>query len=283
MENLEMRPPRAEEIEKLKLLWQTAFSDDAAYIDFFFRHISAVDMALCAFDGETLAGMLFLLPAVLWLNDSGFEARYVYGVATDPQYRGQGVMTRLESAACDLCKKQGVRAMVLIPAEKFLFGMYQKLGYRTRLYACETALPRVLSPQAKISSCSKEWFIARRRALLQKKASYVDLYPKLWEYRFDELTFSGAAFRRAETEGTEGYLVCCRQEDCLRILETDLSGKALSHAAGALAAEYGCSRIVLCGENGSRRPYGMVKPLSPLLCDAKLRTADCYMNLMMSE
>ncbi len=56
---------------------------------------------------------------------------YVYAVATHPDARGRGLSTRLMEYLWERVVSRGVRAALLVPAEKSLFDFYRKRGYST--------------------------------------------------------------------------------------------------------------------------------------------------------
>ena len=63
-------------------LWQRVFGDAPEMIGAFFDHAPFERTCFAALSGETLAGMLFSLPAVFYLNNTAQESRYFYAVAT---------------------------------------------------------------------------------------------------------------------------------------------------------------------------------------------------------
>lgn len=263
-------------------LWQRVFGDAPEMIGAFFDHAPFERTCFAALSGETLAGMLFSLPAVFYLNNTAQESRYLYAVATDPAFRGRGVMTALESYACDTARAEGARFAALVPAERSLFSMYRKLGYRTFFFHGRTQIPRMLGAEASFSPCGLNDFLAFRRGLLALHSAAFELYPAMCVFRYEDFLRTGGKIVLAETSCGSGYLAFEKEKDTLFIWETSLSGKALALAAGALCREKGALRIFAEGVGGKSKPYGMIKPLFQENGQKIPLKIDGYMNLMLN-
>lgn len=110
-----------------KELWRQAFGDDETFIDrFLLRCYDRRRMLSVERDGR-LAAMLHLLP---FATDAG-AMTYIYGVATAPEYRGQGLATRLMQEALQRCDERGDKAVFLIPSpgEAWLRDFYGRFGF----------------------------------------------------------------------------------------------------------------------------------------------------------
>lgn len=283
MSEWEIRPPVLEELPALKALWTNAFSEEGAYVDFLFEQADLLWYALGAFQGGTLAGMLFSLPCVIHGAHRALPSRYVYGVATDPAFRGQGIMTRLEAAASARAKEEGAAAMLLVPAGKSLFAMYQKLGYRTCFYRSFSRLPLAIHANARLAPCDSFFFLSQREKLLAGQTAYVELSPLFRRFRYEDLQFTGAQIWRDIHPDGDGYLIVRPLQNRLLIWETDLRGRRLSEAAGKLAEQTGAGEIRLCGNTGVRIPYGMGKALNGEAGRELSGIPAVYCNLMLNE
>lgn len=111
----------------LRRLWQEAFGDTDAFLDLFFRYGYQAENALCAMSGDTAAAALY------WLDCAfrGQKIAYIYAVATNSAFRNQGLCRALMEKAHKILAQRGYAGAVLVPAEKSLFSMYEKMGYRT--------------------------------------------------------------------------------------------------------------------------------------------------------
>ena len=129
--------------ESLKDLWQTSFDDSRAVLDAYFEKTVRPQSVVAVFEGESPVSAMHLLPYRIVTPDSQcFYAYYVYGVCTHPRYRGKGLMKRLFDFAVSHGREQGVDYLVLVPAEEYLFSVYEKIGFRTGFFYDEK---RVLS------------------------------------------------------------------------------------------------------------------------------------------
>ena len=124
----------------LKALWKLVFGDPDSFIDSFFAIAYSPDR--CQYlveDGR-------IVSALYWFDCSyeGGKLAYIYAVATDPQYRGKGLASRLMDRTHELLKAQGYAGTVLKPANG-LFPFYARLGYETcgfiRRFQAESAAP----------------------------------------------------------------------------------------------------------------------------------------------
>ena len=112
--------------EPLKELWALAFGDSREFIDLFFSTAYAPERCLFLSQGDRVTSALY------WM-DGEFEGQkfaYIYGVATHPEHRGQGLCRKLMEEAHRLLAQQGYTGALLMPAEPELRQMYGKMGYR---------------------------------------------------------------------------------------------------------------------------------------------------------
>ena len=120
----------SDDIPELTRLWKQAFGDSDEDIARFFRDLFPAATGFAARDGEKIAAMCFALPQQLSCGDTVLSAAYLYAVATDEGYRGQGLCRALLAFAEKELKKRGADAVLLVPADEGLAAMYERLGYR---------------------------------------------------------------------------------------------------------------------------------------------------------
>ena len=114
-------------ITKLKKLWMHTFGDTAESVDAFFATGYEADRsAVICVDNQ-------LISALYWLDYTwnGKKLAYIYAVATEENFRGQGFGRQLMEKAHAALQAQGYAGAVLVPAEKRLVRWYEKLGYQT--------------------------------------------------------------------------------------------------------------------------------------------------------
>lgn len=126
----EFRASRETDREALTRLWQEAFGDERSFIDAFFETGYAPERSRVAVENGELAGMLY------WFDCELGERKiaYIYAVATDERFRGQGIASRLMADVHALLESEGYAAAALSPGEESLFRFYEKLGYVTAGY-----------------------------------------------------------------------------------------------------------------------------------------------------
>lgn len=118
--------PLEAQIPGLRRLWKQAFGDDDEFLDRFFSTGFSPRRCRCVVIGEDLAAALY------WLDCRSGERKlaYLYAVATDRRYRGQGLCRRLMEDTHELLEGQGYDGVLLVPGEPGLRRMYGAMGYR---------------------------------------------------------------------------------------------------------------------------------------------------------
>lgn len=149
-------------VSGLRALWKTVFADSDAFLDAFFTIAYSPDR--CRFleaDGK-------IRSALYWFDCQLGSRRlaYLYAVATDPAYRGQGFASRLLRDTHSHLRAAGYAGAVLKPAEG-LFPFYARLGYQTTGYIQRFSAQAGKTP-APIRTLSPKEYGALRRAMLPK-------------------------------------------------------------------------------------------------------------------
>lgn len=118
--------PKISDISRLKELFAQAFGDEGDFIDIFFDTAFSQSHARAVYIDEKIASMLY------WFDCeySGGKLAYIYAVATDKAYRGQGLCQMLMENTHKHLKELGYIGAILVPSEPSLFGFYQRLGYK---------------------------------------------------------------------------------------------------------------------------------------------------------
>lgn len=118
--------PSATLTPALKSLWREAFRDTDAFIDAFFETAYSPTRSMAAVeDGEVCAALYFFD-----CEYHGSKVAYVYAVATAERHRGRGICRRLMEHTHGHLKALGYAAAILVPGDKSLFSLYEKMGYR---------------------------------------------------------------------------------------------------------------------------------------------------------
>ena len=101
-------------------MWQRNFRDPASYADFYFSEVYGKNEVVLRMgrDSGDLMGMIHLNPYVLSMRGIGMPAHYIVGVATDEEYRRQGVMRSLLAESFTLLRDRGECLTYLMPADE---------------------------------------------------------------------------------------------------------------------------------------------------------------------
>ena len=118
--------PQEEQIGQLRQLWKQAFGDTDAFLDGFFATGFDRRRCRCLHWNQRLAAALYWFDCH-WM---GKKLAYIYAVATEEDFRGRGFCRNLMEDTHRHLKKLGYHGAVLVPGDRGLFQMYQKLGYR---------------------------------------------------------------------------------------------------------------------------------------------------------
>lgn len=110
----------------LAALWQQAFEDTPEFIAGFFRTGFSPDRCQVLERDGALAAALY------WFDCRWGDKKvaYIYGVATDKAFRGQGLCRQLMEMTHRHLRQLGYVGAVLVPADRGLYAMYEKMGYR---------------------------------------------------------------------------------------------------------------------------------------------------------
>lgn len=117
-------------------MWENNFHDPVSYADFYFSEVYGKNEVLLnqetQADDNIVKGMLHLNSYTLHVKGQPVQAKYIVGVATDEEYRRQGVMRELLVKTFQELRERGELFTYLMPADEnyylpfdFRFGMAQ--------------------------------------------------------------------------------------------------------------------------------------------------------------
>lgn len=108
-------------------LWIDVFGDEELFVDeFLTNHYRSSRMLRVATEGDNR--YVSMLHIVEFASEYGRVA-YIYGVATDRDYRGLGYARLLLLEALRIIESEGFALALLIPGEEWLRGYYSKFGF----------------------------------------------------------------------------------------------------------------------------------------------------------
>lgn len=284
---INVKNPSLKDIDLMKELWQTCFHDDYKYINFFFDNCFKSELALVAYIDSDLAGMLFMLDSVFYIDNKVYKGKYLYAVCTSPKYRNKGIMRELEFNAKEKAKVNKLDFICLVPANESLFSMYEKLGYFSLFNLQHKVLKlenKCLNSNVILKLCEKEKFISLRKAFLSKKSCFLDFTDDFHNYRYDEFLFADAEILLVKINNQEHYVAGYKNKDAFFIKETTLSNNKIEIVLNAIALKKNVCTFDIRGVDNfldALKPFGMFKWVSDNKDIALTKKFNPYMNMML--
>lgn len=121
-------------LEKTKQLWQDVFNDSDDFVNIYFSRIYNNSLN---YNIELQGKVIAALQAIEFSFKTGnamLKSAYLSGIATSPEHRRKGYMRQLLDTTHQSLRDKGFQAAWLIPAERYLFGIYETFGYKTFFY-----------------------------------------------------------------------------------------------------------------------------------------------------
>lgn len=119
---------------KMARLWKDTFKDSDDYVSLIFNNVFNPDyVAYEEIEGEVVAGLLGV-PYRFGNADNSLKALYLCGLATKPQYRSRGIMTRLLTEINNKARQDGFVFTFLIPSDEGLRNYYHDRDYVNGFY-----------------------------------------------------------------------------------------------------------------------------------------------------
>ncbi len=116
--------------DSIREIWQTCFGDSREYIDNYLRKRFTDENMLVIYADKKPVAMASFLHVLLTVKGEKRKARYLYAVATLPEYRRKGFATSVIRFGSE---KYGV-PLVLCPASEELKEYYSEIGFREAFF-----------------------------------------------------------------------------------------------------------------------------------------------------
>lgn len=113
----------------VRQMWKTCFGDADDFLDILFKYKYRNENTLIYFDGDKAVASLQMLPYTMTFYGEEIPFAYLAGLCTLPEYRRRGYMDQLIHRAHYVIAERGIPLSVLVPAEDWLYGFYEKYGY----------------------------------------------------------------------------------------------------------------------------------------------------------
>jgi len=112
-------------------MWKTVFGDKDEYIDLIFTEKYKDENTLLYFEENKPVASLQMFPYTIRFYGQPVTFYYLAGLCTLPEYRNKGYMGKLLLESFKVMQERNIALSILVPAEEWLFGYYEKYGYTT--------------------------------------------------------------------------------------------------------------------------------------------------------
>lgn len=113
-----------EDINSIRALYEKAFSDSKAFVDYYFEEKFIPEKAMAIKEDNKIISMLHLNPFKVRYNDQEYGVSYIVAVATDANYRKQGYMGTLMEAALNRLYHEKEAFCLLMPIDSRIYERY---------------------------------------------------------------------------------------------------------------------------------------------------------------
>lgn len=269
-------PDEEQNVKDICGLWNTCF-DDGDFSEFYMRERATSDNMLVIYRDGKPVSMASFLPAVYHTEKGAIPVRYVYAVATLPEYRRQGLARKILTCGRQLWDEP----LVLCPADEHLYRYYGRMGF-VPAFRSEDVSVRLSQEKNCCWNFHLEEADPKTYAALREQALAAGRHPYL---SWDEQAVAFAFAANARDGGRNLFLVpdaapekkellmYTTEEKELVIIETTLQEEVLSRLLPELLAETGTDRVRY------EIPGGMI--LLPDRLEGFEVPADGYLNLVL--
>lgn len=252
------------DVAEIRAFWDLVFPEEPDFNDYFFDNIFDFEKTLILKKDDVIASMAQLLPYSI--KGIG-PVTYVYGVATRPEYRKQGLMKEVLKKSFEIDIQNGVKASVLIPATGDIFNYYRAVGYETASYIYKYFFDS--RPMCKIVDIKKATFEdCQHLAEIYSKFIKAPAIERTGEYFREQMAMYNTLGGAVYIYGNSYAIVSDRVEEI--VFDSEKNKNCLLNAI--------CQKLnvdfisVTC--EGNIIPFGMIKKH----CDLDLDRF--YMNMM---
>lgn len=234
--------PAAQQIHSLRDLWKQAFGDTDAFLDGFYAAGFSRSRCRCLTSQGRVAAALYWFDCA-W---EGKRLAYLYAVATDTAYRGQGLCRALMEDTHKHLQSAGYDGAILVPVSPELFRLYEKLGYRTCCHVTEFSCPAAETP-VPLRAIDEQEYAALRRAYLPGGGVLQEAETLAFLQTYAQLYAGENVLLAATLE--DGKLICHE------LLGASPSAPGILAALGAAQGRFRTP--------GTQKPFAMYRALTP--------------------
>lgn len=246
--------------ERITDIWNRCFGDAREYIQMYLeKRFETENMLVIHADGKPVS-MASFLPVQVTINGEKIDARYVYAVATLPEYRRRGYASEMIKYASEKYQEP----LILQPAEEALEKYYASLGFEKAFEPSPCWIYEGSSKwsQTEVTLMSEkglgEWSLHAINAKEYKALrdsyftgeGYVEWDEHAIAYAIEENAFCGGETLKL-TYGERTELLMYRVEDKkLRIVETTMEEGELRLLLPEIMQNMGISKAFATNEGG---------------------------------
>lgn len=229
-------------------IWQECFRDDENYIRFYLENRFEEENMLVIHKDGKIVSMASFLPVSLMQNGEYVPARYVYAVATLPEYRKKGYAGQI----LDYAAKKYEEPLILQPADAELEKYYEKLGFCPgfRKNSFEITAERIESVPAWRKVTSENLVLPKEYKAL-RDAYFASEGYVCWDEDAIHYAIKENAFGGGKTLVIDDKILMYRMEgNVLRIIETTMEEEMLFSVGKKIGEETVFEKMVLCNAGG---------------------------------
>lgn len=198
----------SKDFDEIISLWNESFPNEEQFTKFYFENIFDINKTLIFVKDNKIVSMLQMLD----FDSNMGKTMYIYGVCTKKEYRNQGIMAKMLTESFDIAKKQAYQYSIIVPAEEYLFDIYEKYGYKSTLNLAyqeyhKTVKSDILCEKLELSDYNKVNEIYENNVYgfyLKRNEKYFDLQCKLYKNH---------AVKFIENDNIIGYAFGYKTED----------------------------------------------------------------------
>jgi predicted acetyltransferase len=120
--------------EQAILLYKLCFDDSDRFVDFYFEKRYTGKNHFTIIENSNAVAALQVIPYTMTFFGVKMNLAYLSAICTHPDFRRQGLMTKLLKKTHKQLFDNGIHAAFLIPAEPYLFDVYKKNCYDVMFY-----------------------------------------------------------------------------------------------------------------------------------------------------
>ena len=259
-------------IQKLRELWQVCFPEVEDFTNFFFDMMFPNAEVFSAVEDGELCGAVYVFD---YAFSSGMKAKYLYGVGTFPEYRGQGIAGKIINAIIEDAKSRGSDLCMLVPQKPSLYDFYSRFGF-VKNFFLDKKTHELMSSGFALQKAEK-LDVPTLNAIYEKHVEDKDALlrdEREWSLLIDEFNGFGEGIYLLDTRA-----YCAISVENGEVIASEVCGEdagSIADILSAVADKFGKKvEWYLSGKT----PYGMLLPLTERARELSA-TDRAYANLL---